>query len=320
MSTGKMRIYGCGGAGINLASFFDNASQEKGVATLHPVYMDTSRSNLRGKVDEENCFILQNVDGSGKRRAENHQEIANNVRQALLKHKPMDFNVVVFSASGGSGSVFGPLILAELLERGEPAVAVVVGSDESAITADNTMKTLKSLDAISRRVDVPLVMYYAQNDRRGRRSDVDAELKQAIAYLGVLCSRENEELDSRDILHWLQYNKTTTVQAGLSLLTICASDEDVKKVQNPISIASILASVDEAGLTVVPEYHCSGYARLELLNGGSCHFVISVDDVPSIATRIQATLRDLEEVRQSRVNNGGLVGGADEISDTGLVL
>lgn len=320
MSTGKMRIYGCGGAGINLASYFDSAAQEAGVATLHPVYMDTSRSNLRGKIEEDSCFILQNVDGSGKRRAENHQEIANSVRQALLKHKPMDFNVVVFSASGGSGSVFGPLILAELLERGEPAVAVVVGSDESAITADNTMKTLKSLDAIARRTGVPLVMYYAQNDRRGRRSDVDAEMKQAIAYLGVLCSRENEELDSRDILHWLQYNKTTSVEPGLSLLTICRNDDDVKKVSSPISIASILATSDEAGLSIVPDYHCCGYAKLELLGEGNCHYVISVDDVPSIAARIQSTLRDLEEVRQSRVNSSGLVGNSDEISGTGLIL
>lgn len=321
MSIGKMRIYGCGGAGVNVARYFANSNEVEGCAAAHPVFLDTSRSNLTADIDEGQCFILQNVDGSGKVRRENHQEIANSIRQVLLKHKPMDFNVVVFSASGGSGSVFGPLLVSELLERDEPVVAVVIGSDESAITATNTLNTLKSLDAISNKTGRPVVMYYAQNDRAGRRSAVDSNVQAAIAYLAVLASRQNGELDTRDISNWLQYQKTTSARPQLSLLLIARSDAElVEQCSAPISVASIFANPDLPGLPLVPDYHCAGYAKVDMVGTDTLHFAVSVDEVPLVAQRITKTLNELEEVRQSRVSRDSLVGAGDQITDGGLVL
>mgnify|MGYP001176795926 CR=1 FL=1 len=98
---GTMRVYGCGGAGINITSFFNGAGIESGCAEVFPAYVDTSRSNLRPEFNEDDVFILENVDGSGKVRRENHEEIANVTRQILLQIPPKDFNVVIFSASGG---------------------------------------------------------------------------------------------------------------------------------------------------------------------------------------------------------------------------
>ena len=98
---GKLVIYGCGGLGVNMASAFNGMVQEPNCAIIRPAYIDASRSNLRTDFKVEDTFVLQNIDGSGKVRKENHKEISNTIKQVLLQIEPGDFNVVVFSASGG---------------------------------------------------------------------------------------------------------------------------------------------------------------------------------------------------------------------------
>lgn len=98
---GTIRIYGCGGCGVNQAAFFNNSAEEPNCAEVKTSYIDASRSNLKEEFKEEDIFILPNVDGSGKVRKENHKEISNVIKQVLLQMEPGDLNVVVFSASGG---------------------------------------------------------------------------------------------------------------------------------------------------------------------------------------------------------------------------
>lgn len=101
IARGKLTIYGCGGAGVNATLNFDSGKVEPGQAEIKCGYVDTSRSNLRAGISEDQVYILPNVDGSGKVRAENHVEIANTIKQILVQIEPGDFNVCVFSASGG---------------------------------------------------------------------------------------------------------------------------------------------------------------------------------------------------------------------------
>lgn len=317
--TGNVRVYGAGGAGVNVAANFTKRAEQPGYATLHPAFIDTSRSNLKAGIDDKDVYILENVDGAGKIRREHANEIQNVIKNVLLKMKPMDFNIVVFSASGGSGSVFGPLLMGELLERGLPAVAVVVGSDESTLTCQNTMNTLKSLEGVSRSKGKPLVMYYDHNKRGVRRSEIDESLCSAISALSALASRQNDEMDSQDIVNWLEYHKSSAVRPQLSLLSIYQSHEKVESVQNPISIASLYRSADDETINVVPDYNTHGFTGPDV-DIGPLHFIISVDGVPAIGQRIQKTLDELQEIRDSRVEHTSLLSEDDSVSAGGLVL
>jgi hypothetical protein len=46
---GNVRIYACGGAGINIGSMFEEfrGLNDKGTAVVQPSYLDTSRSNRK---------------------------------------------------------------------------------------------------------------------------------------------------------------------------------------------------------------------------------------------------------------------------------
>src|ERR1700690_3688627 len=131
MEQGKVRLYGCGGLGSNIVKDYIGRQPAPGFATPLTSFIDTSRSNLAGIANQDDIFVLEGTDGSGKVRKENHAQISAAVKQILLKQAPEDFNIVIFSASGGSGSVIGPLLVSELLSRGHAVVVLTAGSSES---------------------------------------------------------------------------------------------------------------------------------------------------------------------------------------------
>lgn len=332
---GKMRIYGAGGFGINIASLFDRSpdNQEPGYATAHPVYVDTSRSNLKADLNDEHIFILDGVDGSGKIRRENHAQIGKSIKNLLQAHKPENFNVVIFSASGGSGSVFGPLIIKELLEQNLPVVAIIVGSDESAITAENTHNTLKSLESIAELAKLPVVMFYEHNDRGVKRSEVDEAVIQAVGRLSMLASRQNVGLDTRDITNWAQFTRPVPgVRPRLALLGIYDNNDDVDNIDRPIAIASLYRTSDDDKINVVPDYHCEGYPSLppgDPVSTGRTdgttafkvlHYVVTIDGVQVIAKKVGEKVRAINEHRNARVDHDSIVSDRDAVSADGLIL
>tara|TARA_B100000929_G_scaffold232756_2_gene189222 strand:- start:3336 stop:4301 length:966 start_codon:yes stop_codon:yes gene_type:complete len=320
LDKGTIRLYGCGGFGINNVAFFNNAGEEPNCANVETAYIDTSRSNLTPEFKEDDVFILPNVDGSGKVRRENHKEIANVVKQILLQLEPGDFNVVVFSASGGSGSVVGPLIMAELLSRGLTAVAIVVGSDESIITATNTFNTLKSLESIAQRTELPAVMYYEHNDRDRKRSEVDTQIRLAVSTLTVLANRQNREIDTKDISNWAQFSKTTSVGPQLAQLEVFTNSEDADAVNDPISIASVYVTDDIRPIAAVPEYHAAGYLNEHSEQFDQLHFVISIDAMPNLVGSIKKTLDQYHQQRDSRAKQQSILTDDDSTTADGLVL
>lgn len=317
---GTIRIYGCGGCGVNNTGYFNKAADEPNCAHVKTGYIDASRSNLRPEFDDEDIFILPNVDGSGKVRKENHKEISNVIKQIILQQEPGDFNVVVFSASGGSGSVIGPLLLGELLERGKTAVCIVVGSDESIITATNTMNTLKSLEAISKRTEQPVVMFYEHNERERKRADVDMQVRLAISTMTVLANRRNREIDTKDISNWVQFSKTTTVKPQLAHLEIFTKTDLLDDIKDPISIASIYANEDVRPIGAIPEYHAAGYLTETSDQFEQLHFVISLEGIPGIYGTIKKTLDQYHTQRDSRAKFDSILEESDSTTDDGLVL
>lgn len=319
---GSLRLFCCGGFGINNGTHFERAvgQTEHGYAETFPVYIDTSMSNLKSDVNPEHVFLLEDVDGSGKVRKENHVQIAKTVKAILLEHGPKDVNVVIFSASGGSGSVFGPLLMKELLDRGETVLGIVVGSDNSILEARNTRDTLKSLEAIAARVDAPTVIFYEHNERGVPRSDIDARCRAAVAALCVLASANNDEMDSRDIQNWARFNRTTSVAPRLALFDVYNTNKAADESDEPVSIASLFESPDAEQLTIEPEYHAAGYPRGTVKNFQTMHFVITLGGIPAIYKRMEKKIAEQEEVRAARVVHDKIISSADDVTDDCLVL
>lgn len=320
MEQGKVRLYGCGGLGTNVVKDYIGRKTTPGFATPLVSFVDTSRSNLSGIEDESSIFVLENTDGSGKVRKENHAQISAAVKQILLKQTPEDFNIVVFSASGGSGSVIGPLLAKELASRGHSVVVLLAGSSESTITAQNSLNTIKSLAAISKQVETPIVMFYRHNGGECTRSVVDGQLHLAISSLCYLTSRQNDELDTKDIANWLRFNHSTSVPAQLAMLDIYYDADMVKEIKDPITIASLYSDRDQKHLEEpIPEYPCTGYFKTAIEGVSEIHLVVSTENINATYEKLQSTLDQFILRREGRVAAQDLVGSATT-TDDGLVL
>lgn len=325
---GKLRIFACGGAGMNIGALLEKhrGQDEIAFAEIDIVYIDTSVSNMRSHIDQSHCYLLDGMDGSGKLRAENHVEIGERVRAILQKFRPMDFNIVLHSAAGGSGSVIGPLLTRELLSNGVPTIVLTIGSADTRLDTENTLKTLKSYESIANMVKAPVVMSYVQNSQTTSRTEADDIMFNMIISLAVLFSRGNRELDSKDLFNWLRFDRVTTFPVQLASLTMIEGQSAVigKDLGNIISVATLASDGESTSLMEMPEYQCVGYlpaeAKAPVLSKAPFHFIITDGLVSEICKHLQKILTSLEQSQAARLRRAPVLSEKDKLEDSGLAL
>lgn len=311
----KCRVYAAGGCGINIGSSINND-------VMNVSYIDTSESNRSDRIDSSVSYYIDGLDGSGKRRAENHKVISREIASVMDQFPPGDFNIVLFSAGGGSGSVIGPLIVKELLSQKHATVAVVVGADDSNITVENTINTLKSLESISILTKEPVVMAYAENTQGVQRSVIDDQILFVLESLAALTSQDNRELDTRDLVNWVQYQKVSSIHPQLSFLHVMDNRAAAASVVEPVSVASLYADAATENPFGNPHYRTVGFPRSETLPMGmeQVHCVINLTDIEEAFNRLQERQSDLNRTYNTYRARKAVVDLEDHLSDDGLVL
>jgi len=312
MST-KTRVYACGGLGTNLGQF-------AGHHTVERCFIDTSQSNLTDAHDKSACYFIDGVDGSGKNRRENHQKIAEETPDILERFPAADFNIVLFSAAGGSGSVIGPLILKELLKEGEAVVAVVVGADDTSISVRNTTDTLKSLEAISAMTGQPTIMAYRENTPGVRRGDIDGEVVFIMDALSALASQGNQEMDTQDLVNMVQYQKVSPVTPQLTALEVFETRQEAARQVEPLAVASLYASPDDNNPFGNPYYSTVGYPREPISFAEQLHFVINLPTIEEIYSHLTDRQTELNKAYSGYGQRRTRVDVDDNVTSDGLVI
>jgi hypothetical protein len=329
---GRVRLYACGGGGINMGHKIDHIAQTSldSFATLDVVYLDTSKSNLHHDIDAESVYLIQNPnsgedkDGSGQERATNYEDIDAQTRSILQRFKPADLNIVLSTGGGGSGSVIAPSIMSELLDKGLPAIGICIG-DDSKFTR-NSLNTLKSYEKIAEIRQKPVSLLYIQNSLEMNRAAVDVRVQHMVTSLCLLFSRRNRELDNRDLYNWLNYQIPTSYQPALTALSLVSdlNPQNLSKLGNLISIATLATSVSDTALPIRPEVQFVGFmddASAKVLDvQASLHFIISDGVIPGAVANFDNVLKESEEQSAARINTRRIVSNADKATSSGLVL
>ena len=323
----SVKIFAAGGFGINIASELTRFENKKndGCADISLCFIDTSRSNLIGKqVNQDNLYIFENVDGSGKKRDQNYELLNESVKDILHQHRPLDINIVIHSASGGSGAIVGPLLVTELLKRGELVIPVTVGSNASRIEVENTIKTLKSYEIIAKKNQTPIVACYRENSKETPRGKVDNEITTLLILLGVLFSGQNRELDKADLNNFINYHRVTDFQPKLSFLDFWSKDIVLDKGMALISVASICDNSTSPELDVPVEYQAVGYIQeqnKEILNIQlPVHAGVVSGYFNAKINELEAKLHTFREARQVVVEKSIVNHEIHDATDEGIML
>jgi len=323
---GKVRIYACGGAGTNIGKQLEafRGAEETGMAVVDVTYIDTSRSNLTNGIPEDAVYLLKDLDGSGKIRKENYQQITAHTLDILQKHSPQDLSVVISSASGGSGSVIAPSIVSELLDRDLPVLVVLVGSTDTRLEIDNTLKTIKSYEAISNLRQKPVVVKYLQNSKAMPRAAVDANVLTTLSSVLIAWSRENSELDSKDLFNFLNFHRVTDFTPRLAAFNVYSEQFPNEVEGSVVTVTTLCGKGEDSSLPITPDYQAVGFlpedANERIMQFAPIHLVITTDLMASAARSLNTRLEELKQQQRARVDAGPILSDKDGVTDNGLVL
>ena len=322
-----IQIYAAGGAGINIIHAVEEELRgHEGFAELKVAYIDTSRSNTRSKnISDSKTYIFEGVDGSGKKRDANYKEISERSKEILLEFKPADFNIVVHSTSGGSGSVIGPVLVSEMLNREIPLIVLTVGNKDSRAEIENTLNTIKSYQVISQKKQKPVVMSYYENNADTPRNFVDKQVQMATKIISAVFSGKNEELDRADLTNFLDFTKRSTHEPTLARLDFYSGKVTLDRGQVVPSMVTLSRKGEDTSPGIPVDYQAVGFITNEVENviniDTPVHLVTVVGYYAQVIDSLNKELSAIDEIRKSVVTKAAIT-NADlaNATDDGLVL
>ncbi|MDQ6990765.1 MAG: hypothetical protein Q9M11_03435 [Mariprofundaceae bacterium] len=236
----KMIIHYCGGAGINIARAINTtlSTLGDGFCSVTPKYLDTSVNNI-GDLPKEDFWKVDHggfsdntIAGSGGERVTNSTAIMKNIKDYLDTHgyteeSVGEYHIVMFSASGGTGSVLGPALIMNLRERGLSVLAIMIGDSSNGLSCINTLNTMATLDHISKNViNKPISMIYYNNhtvsgaNARDKERAVNGKVTSALTFMSLFLSGDNEDIDTRDMINFLSPDNYSTITVGAGVYCV----------------------------------------------------------------------------------------------------
>lgn len=238
MSNRTVNLFAAGGAASNIVADIlktNNTSMTAKLANLNITLLDTSRSNYERNKDifekhDIKLVTIPGLDGSGQKRDTNVQEASKYIAKFVSENGDKDaaLNILLHSASGGSGSVLANLAAKYLLSEDKNVVAIVVGDSTTRNFANNTISTLKSYENIAQTAEKPMIADYIENDGKRTIKEVNDYIASTIIDYRMLFGGHVHGIDSADLKNFLQYNRISSNQPALTLMTTLGIDSDAK--------------------------------------------------------------------------------------------
>jgi len=230
-------VYGCGGTGVNHILHSTGtplAEQESGLYPMMKyVGIDSSASNCRNYMDAADAagipiHLLAGEMGFGMNRPQAVKKCSPHIIPILRDYPPTDFNILIGSAGGGTGSVLVPLIANQLLERNIPFIIMLVGSRCTSREAQNTLDTLTGIRNAARKHQTPIELCYFENGKNDEKGQdwvgtipevdrrMDATFRSNLLLLAGTCER----LDNTDVRNFLDYTSVVSSDIAPQLVRL----------------------------------------------------------------------------------------------------
>lgn len=326
----KIRIYTAGGCGLKAAYNLVNVPNKPGYTRPVIAVFDSSKSDLQTDTsNHEISPVFLDEDGLGKNRKLAASVIRPHIAPFVANHAPGQVNIVIFSLSGGTGSVAGPMIVKELMAQGENVVALVVGDTSNKTEAENTLSTLSDLSKLSKESGKALnIMYYENKDDVGEKEthhinvntipNVDRALERDISALCLLFSGEHIGLDSKDITNFLNFNNTTKIDAKMVELCFTPNFEELDAyVGSVYAMATICSSPDVEIPKLGQPYGVRAYYNQKCIDtaGESIRNVAFVSTPVTIPAVIENLKAEIINLREKAAEMNTMSNGLDDLDD-----
>lgn len=268
----KIIVHGCAGAGISISDkvySFVESIDTSGKAEVLFNAIDTSDANFKdtkhlkdviGLHKISNANLTNNIlDGSGGIRAHSSTSIIKGTKEYLDKYKYLSpekgtIHLIISSASGGSGNMIAVELLSNLMAKEIPVVLVLIGDSSTAKYAENTRKTLLTVNNISKANERIVSIRYLLNNYSSYKTVQEAQMHNdgEITMLLDLLSTFNgdvKDLDFQDLFNITNPKaKDFGIPTGVYSLISKVGDSENEKLSNnltPIISRTIIQNFNE---------------------------------------------------------------------------
>jgi hypothetical protein len=248
----------CGGTGINIGVALKQAARTEQNKLAFMVGLDSSDANSSNDLFEIEHMTQagssdKKTQGSGKVRSTNYAQAEQFISQALSKHKPAKYNVVVCNTSGGTGSMLGFVLTRALIQAGHVVVLVLINDMTSQVEMENAIGTMRSYANQTGPQFLDSVIPYLEfsNTLENTRGEVNTGVVDKLNILSLFLTK-NGEMDYQDIKNLLSYSKHYGVPAALSRIRFYDGDAvQSYKGKTPVAVASLFSDSD----SVIPRFN-----------------------------------------------------------------
>lgn len=294
----ELRAYCVGGCAINVGSLWHQSLQTLPVAKVNFVGVDTSNNNR----PDNDAFPVErpaNTRGGGKLRGLNRDVIPELVEQVVMKHKPGDFNIVIFSGGGATGSSAGPYLVRRLMELGIPVVSLIVLDRSSDTEFENTVNCMRSMDGQRKYFQMPVVMDLIENDESLTRGEVNKQIVDRLNLLSIFLTDEHEESDFEDVSNLLNYSKVIEIPPALTRIDFYDAETIDRRIGQAVASFSLYENRDDVrSIKIGKAYRVTGVMKPNTKvpnRSGELHMVLEYDTIS------EQIMKDMEAVEEAQV-------------------
>jgi len=254
-----INVIGLGGAGANLLVGVKDMLSETMILDGHPdvnmFHVDTSAANKSVSAQVGASFYQvksttignKDLQGSGGVRSANVKETVISIREFVNDNMDVinedSMNILISSASGGSGSILSPLLKKQLMELDIPAVVVLIGDSRSLSYAINTSDTLKTFHGIAKSKDAAISMVYLDNLDEPEE-DVNMYVCEFCSILVLFYNSKNLDMDPADIASFMDPTKRRpkiNIPSGIYDIIIDAGTSSVERMVKNSEVSPIIS-------------------------------------------------------------------------------
>lgn len=265
MLTPDTQTYLFGGTGMNIGQILETYKLEDYMVKSNFSYLDTAVSNVESCVP----YLVPDTDGTGADHKKAFQVLEPHVTPFLEQFKPGKFNILITSLTGGTGSVATQLVARALAKRKLPFVIVAVGNAITADSTKNTINCLLGLNLAAKKAGAVFPIMYFENRNEPEEGSLNTGIipvvndmvVEAVKNLYVLFSGKNKNLDSEDIINFLNYTKKSKTSPQLCDVLYAEANTERSKAyaSKVISTVALLGDTTESEPSLNQAYGTVGY-------------------------------------------------------------
>jgi len=345
MSNTDIIVYGIGGAGINVSNSIKSylESLDENFSNFIFETIDTTIKTVQSYPElldnfwkiESTRVSADQLDGlAGERKdkvvaveiQKSMQRYIDTIKNGTDKNK---YHVVIFSGSGGTGSVAGSLLIKEMLLKEFTVLPIIISDSSTYLKANNTINTIVGLNSISKSTKTALPIGYFINNLKSNttpisENTVNKDIQKMLELLAMFTSGTVKDIDNKDMNNFLIPSRYSTFEVAPGLYRLSAK---IKKVddKNTILIRTVLSpSVKDVNISVPLLDNKTG-----IVNDGHINHIgddifpifltIEKGTINKTVESLQTVLKELESLKNIDSDVLDSLSDSNE-DDTGLCL